>query len=97
MQPVDYWIDLGFDHHLHFTFYKDDPYAGARIKHKRLDTGADCEGFIAFTGHSWEQSFQGTIQSWEIQQMHPLTCSPSILCRSCGDHGFIREGKWVLA
>lgn len=27
----------------------------------------------------------------------PLHIEPSILCRSCNDHGFIRDGKWVAA
>ena len=26
----------------------------------------------------------------------PLTVAPSLLC-ACGDHGFIRDGKWVPA
>lgn len=27
----------------------------------------------------------------------PLHVEPSILCPVCGDHGFIREGRWVPA
>lgn len=34
---------------------------------------------------------------WTVQSWEPLTLSPSILCRRCGDHGFIREGRWVPA
>lgn len=33
---------------------------------------------------------------WQVQSWEPLTISPSVLC-SCGDHGFIREGRWVPA
>lgn len=33
---------------------------------------------------------------WQVQSMAPLTVSPSLLCQ-CGDHGFIRDGKWVPA
>jgi len=33
---------------------------------------------------------------WDVQSWDPLTISPSVLC-SCGDHGFIREGRWVRA
>ena len=25
------------------------------------------------------------------------TLAPSILCRACGEHGFLRDGKWVPA
>jgi hypothetical protein len=34
---------------------------------------------------------------WQIQQTEPLTVTPSILCGTCGIHGFIRDGKWVPA
>jgi len=27
----------------------------------------------------------------------PLHIEPSILCRACGDHGFIRDGRWQPA
>jgi hypothetical protein len=34
---------------------------------------------------------------WTLVSADPLTLAPSILCRGCGDHGFIREGRWVRA
>lgn len=34
---------------------------------------------------------------WRVESWDPLTLSPSLLCRRCGDHGFIREGRWVPA
>jgi hypothetical protein len=34
---------------------------------------------------------------WDLIQEEPLTLSPSLLCRRCGDHGFIRESRWVVA
>lgn len=27
----------------------------------------------------------------------PLTVDGSLLCTDCGDHGFIRDGRWVAA
>jgi hypothetical protein len=33
---------------------------------------------------------------WQVESWEPLTLSPSILCH-CGDHGFIRDGRWVPA
>jgi hypothetical protein len=33
---------------------------------------------------------------WTVESWDPLTLSPSILC-GCGDHGFIKEGRWVPA
>lgn len=34
---------------------------------------------------------------WTLEQEDPLTISPSVLCRTCGLHGFIRQGRWVPA
>ena len=38
---------------------------------------------------------------WQVQSWEPLTLSPSLLCNpvkgGCGDHGFIKAGKWVRA
>jgi hypothetical protein len=34
---------------------------------------------------------------WDLVQEDPLTLSPSILCKRCGLHGFIRAGRWVPA
>ena len=33
---------------------------------------------------------------WTLVAYDPLTVAPSLLC-ACGDHGFIRDGKWVPA
>ena len=89
-------IDLGDDHTLTFASYKDEPHAGANVAHKKPD-GTTCDSFIAFAGRSWAQAFNGNITTCDVLQDEPLTLSPSLLCRACGDHGFIREGKWVRA
>lgn len=34
---------------------------------------------------------------WQVQQTEPLTIAPSILCGTCGTHGWIRDGHWVPA
>jgi hypothetical protein len=34
---------------------------------------------------------------WTIEQVAPLTLSPSVHCLHCGTHGFVRDGKWVNA
>ncbi len=35
--------------------------------------------------------------AWTLESETPLTVSPSLLCRVCGHHGFIRNGQWVPA
>ena len=32
---------------------------------------------------------------WQVQQVEPLTVTPSILCGRCQTHGFITNGAWV--
>lgn len=34
---------------------------------------------------------------WALVKTEPLTISPSILCGSCGTHGYIRDGRWLAA
>lgn len=34
---------------------------------------------------------------WRVEATTPLTLAPSILCRACGRHGFVRSGAWVAA
>lgn len=34
---------------------------------------------------------------WDVLSVNPLTLSPSLLCKACGHHGFIRQGRWVPA
>lgn len=107
MPAVPYDIDLGDDHWLTFTCWRPDrelnpQYAhlpdndriGGIITHA-LGEGKLCEGSIWFDCPQVREGWPGkpvwTVESWE-----PLTCSPSFLCH-CGDHGFIKGGKWVRA
>jgi hypothetical protein len=32
---------------------------------------------------------------WDLVSDVPLTRSPSLLCRVCGYHGYITNGRWV--
>lgn len=36
----------------------------------------------------------GGQHGWELVAAQPLEVSPSLLCRACGVHGFIRNGRW---
>lgn len=60
---------------------------GATIQHTTAD-GRLCEGGITFDTL--------TFVCWQVHSWEPLTISPSLACH-CGEHGFIREGKWVRA
>ena len=60
--------------------------------HARPDTGEPCSGMIAT-----HAEYDVGRPHWTIVQQDPITLTPSILCRSCGAHGWIRDGKWVDA
>lgn len=34
---------------------------------------------------------------WDLISEDPIHIEPSLLCRACGDHGFVRNGLWVAA
>jgi hypothetical protein len=54
-----------------------------------------CIGGITFASDIAER-IEPNRPKWDVQAWEPLTISPSLLC-SCGDHGYIREGRWVRA
>jgi hypothetical protein len=100
-------VDLGDDHYLVFTSWAPDrdlnpqydgipdcPRIGAIVRHYRPD-GALCEGSIYFDLEPWNQLFAG-VPRWKVESWEPLTLSPSLLC-ACGDHGYVRNGRWVRA
>jgi hypothetical protein len=58
--------------------------------------GSPCAGFVTFDGEVQRQVEPNRPNRWTVESRDPLTLSPSVLC-SCGDHGFIREGRWVRA
>lgn len=88
-------ISLGDGHRMVFAEYEGQRRVGATIFHM-LPDGSECAGWIAFEGRAWANGFSN-IATWKVEQDEPLTLSPSVLCRACGDHGFVRDGKWVRA
>ena len=70
----------------------DIPWCGLTIEHTAPD-GAECSGHITFAvpgTEIWPH------HKWTVISFDPLHVEPSILC-DCGDHGFIRDGRWVTA
>jgi hypothetical protein len=91
--PPDSAIDIGCDHRITFASYQGET-AGANVWHLTA-AGTWCVGWSPFNGSAWAKMFGN--QGWDVVQREPLTLSPSLLCRACQDHGFIREGHWVKA
>lgn len=84
-------IDLGDGHSMELRHFEGE-LAGIDWHHP----GCPSPDFLSFTGRSWARQFN-KIETWELLQESPLTMSPSILCRACKVHGYIRDGKWVQA
>jgi len=61
----------------------------------RLPNGNMCGSWIPFDVPAAYKYTAGS-PKWQVASYEPLTLSPSLLC-NCGDHGFIRDGKWVPA
>jgi len=89
-------IDIGCGHSFAFVEYKGDEHAAIDEYHLTKD-GKECKGFIPLKGGSWVNEFGKDLGAWDVISLDPLTLSPSLLCRVCGSHGFIRDGKWVEA
>jgi hypothetical protein len=76
------------------------PIGGIMI-HEKADTPHGyCSGGITFDvpylhpGHKVRGGKPAPL--WQVNSMEPLDLSPSLLC-ACGDHGFVRAGRWVRA
>lgn len=87
------WRDLGYGVEvITYTQGDSDEPAGLLERHpcKTDDRHAGSVPFVPHIDHpEWP--------TWEVQQWEPLTITPSVLCRTCGCHGWIREGRWVPA
>lgn len=94
MQPPEKAIDIGQGHRITFVEWGGEVCA-INDWHLKPD-GNWCRGFVDFKGSRWAAQF-GANTGWDVLQREPLTLSPSLLCRVCGDHGFIRDGRWVKA
>jgi hypothetical protein len=89
-------IQIGPDQYIAFAEYKGEQ-SGIHEYHKN-PAGEWCAGWVAFKGSPWDKQFSETpITTWDVVQREPLTLTPSILCRTCGNHGHITDGKWVKA
>jgi len=86
--PEQFDVDLGDSHWLLWADLNGESHYGAWVKHLS-PYGGFCGGFVRFLGPEGDKR-------WELISVNPPTFSPSLLC-SCGDHGWVRDGKWVRA
>jgi hypothetical protein len=64
----------------------DGAIAGVAYWHPCLN-GARWEGWIPLDPNVPDH--------WDLVREVPITITPSLLCRICGHHGHITEGRWV--
>lgn len=76
--------------------FPDIERAGVTIEHQRPDGGGLCHAALHFDLPGCEHLAPAD-HRWQVQSLEPLAISPSVLCLRCGDHGFIRGGRWVRA
>ncbi len=102
-------VDLGSGHILHWVRWAPDDLpenrahygyplpvvekAGALIYHLRPDGADVCRGYVNFDIPETRPYLEGG--RWSVESWEPLTVAPSIHCTVCGDHGYIRNGRWV--
>lgn len=94
-EPPPDAIDIGHGHMIAFVTYEDEVCA-INDWHRMADGATWCVGFVDFKGSKWAVQF-GPETGWTVVKREPLTLEPSILCRICRSHGFIRDGRWVPA
>ena len=92
----DHDLDLGDGHWIDWTSYKGER-CGGIITHTSTKTESGlCSGSF-WTDDRYHKDAGRTGPVWQLSgtQEKP-TLAPSFLCH-CGDHGFIRDGRWVRA
>jgi hypothetical protein len=105
-------IDLGHGHMLRWCVWDPDltlnpqfahladrlpvEHFMASIDHTAPD-GSPCVSAATLDGEVARAIRMPNEALWQVESMDPLTLSPSLLCGRCGDHGFIRGGRWVPA
>lgn len=85
-------IDIGHDVRIMFSARTvGGPRTGLFESHPAPD-GRECGGPVTFDVPEAE-GLSGP--RWIVESWDPLTISPSVLCRTCGHHGWIKEGRWI--
>ena len=93
MEPLSWSPDRALNPQ--YADIPDIPIIGYIINHKKPD-GSDCFGGVYLDLPGVSRIFPGR-PLWHVESLDPLTISPSVRCLTCGDHGFVRGGKWVPA
>lgn len=83
------WLDDDHGLRWHTEQGAEGPTGALFVHRDKRDPQNWCLG-----GVEWRSS---TGPNWTLVSMQPFHIEPSVHCLACGDHGFIRDGKWVPA
>ena len=102
MKASNYHSRLAIGHERYLDFVQHDGnIIGAIEIHPSAKDGSQCQGGIFFDVSELPDTYLrgdgSRVTTWAVESWEPLTISPSVLCGICGNHGFIRDGKWVIA
>jgi hypothetical protein len=82
------WTDLG-DGHLIRALINTKGEPSGWLEFHRNAQGEWCGGGLYRKGHG------DGAPEWDVESEDPLTLSPSIQCRDCSNHGYVKQGRWV--
>lgn len=88
-------LDLGHGHTLRRLVNADGALYGYIDEHRRPDTGEPCSGSVCVNPGPDDLKYGREV--WTVDAADPLSLNPSLLCTQCGEHGWVREGRWVPA
>lgn len=88
-------IDLGDGHKLSRVHDREKNLVGFVDAHPDARNPAkQCGGSVPLERSRWSRPDA----TWRMTGEWPeVTLEPSLLCTACGDHGFVRAGRWVKA
>jgi hypothetical protein len=89
---------------------KDGKFVQGGIMNHRRPDGGTCGGYVDFARLLNPSEREKDRPLWTVSSLEPLTMMPSLLCKAqkfddngpipdseCGEHGWIRDGTWVVA
>ena len=85
--------DMGHQHYGYLIIHEGEP-RGVGVMHPTPD------GMFCGSSALWDVSMYAPGHEppcWTLNSLEPVDISPSLLCRTCGDHGFVKQGRWVPA
>lgn len=89
-------VDLGDGHSLTWSEYAGK-IVGGIIRHDAATETGYCDGAFWLRGNAFSARHNPQAPQWDMTGTFDRpTLLPSFLCH-CGDHGWIREGRWVRA